>query len=526
MNSLVKKCQEPSCKSEATYGFKFAEQIYCRTHGLQNKAKTMYQVCKCGSSTPRFKHPDDEKASYCAKCKVPDAVNVSDRRCECKKHLPTYGHPTDKRPEFCSECRKEGMINLKDKHKKCVCGRVIPSYGFPTDKKPTCCVQCKRDGMQDMINTLCPCGKTAVFGFSGDAKPTYCKTCAKPQMENIVTKKCKCGKAVPVFGNPTDKKPTCCLSCKEETMINITAKQCKCGKAQPVFGLKSDTVPACCTSCKSDEMIDIRSKKCKCGKSQPVFGLKDDTVATCCSDCKSSFMTNIKARLCKCGKSQPFFGFPTDTIATCCSKCCAEGMQDIVSSKCPTRHCKGSFKLQELGLKCPYEQRGKKKYDYYCTRCFEINFPADPRTALIRDKTEEMIVRDFLAKAYTELSFIHNKPLYTGQCECPSRRRIDFRALYGNTLLCVEVDEDQHKYRDQQDEILRYDDLMMLHGGKFIFIRFNPHLYKDIEGKRKNPSMETRLNLLKQTIDTHIERIQSDQNTELLEMYTLYFNES
>lgn len=525
MNRLVKKCQEPSCKSEATYGFKFADPVYCRPHGLQHKAKTMYQVCKCGSSTPRFKHPDDERASYCAKCKVPDAVNIADRRCECKKHIPTYGFPTDKRPEFCSECRKEGMINLKDKNKKCKCGRVIPSYGFPTDKKPTCCVQCKQEGMKDMINTLCPCGKTAVFGMVGDPKPTYCKMCAKEGMENIVTKKCKCGKAVPVFGLATDKKPSCCQTCKSDSMLNITARLCKCGKAQPVFGLKGDVTPTCCSSCKTAEMCDIRSKKCKCGKAQPVFGLVSDTIATCCADCMSRDMVNIKAKLCKCGKSQPFFAMPGETKAYHCGSCKESGMIDVITSKSPNRYCKGTFELQEQGHKCPFGHFGKKKYDYYCTRCFEQNFPADPRTALIRDKTEEMIVRDFLAKAYTEPSFIHNKPMYTGQCECPSRRRIDFRALYGNTLLCIEVDEDQHKYRNQQDEDLRYDDLMMLHGGKFIFIRFNPHLYKDAEGKRKNPSMETRLKLLKLTIDTQIQRIQSDQNTELLEIGKLYFDE-
>jgi hypothetical protein len=33
------KCQETSCKSEATYGFKFAEPVYCKTHGLLHEAK-------------------------------------------------------------------------------------------------------------------------------------------------------------------------------------------------------------------------------------------------------------------------------------------------------------------------------------------------------------------------------------------------------------------------------------------------------------------------------------------------------
>jgi hypothetical protein len=524
MNTIVKKCQEPACKFEATYGFKFAEVMYCRTHGIQHGAKTMYQVCKCGASTPRFKEPGDERASCCAKCKTNTMINVVDRKCHCKKRIPTYGMSDDTRPNYCSECRKDGMINLKDKNKKCKCGRVIPSYGLPTDNKPSCCVKCKEDGMIDMINTLCPCGKTAVFGLPSDKKPKFCSTCAKDGMVNIKTKKCECGKAVPVFGLPNDKIARYCLSCKKDDMINITAKKCKCGKTQPVFGLPADNIPTCCKLCKSADMIDIRSTKCQCGKSQPVFGLFTEKKALCCAECKTTEMVNVKVKRCKCGKSQPCFGFEDDSKPTCCGKCRDEGMIDIVSVNNPSRFCKGTFELQEQGLKCPFGQRGKKKYDYYCTICFEKNFPADPRTKFIRDRTEEMKVRDFLAEQYSTVEFIHNKPLWTGQADCTCRRRIDFRACIGNTLVCIEVDEDQHKYRNQKDEELRYDDLMMLHGGKFIFIRFNPHLYKNAEGKRKNPSTETRLQTLKKTIDEQIQRATQEQNTELLEIVSLYFD--
>jgi hypothetical protein len=524
MNTLVKLCQEPACKFEATYGFKFAEPLYCKTHGVQHGAKTMYQICKCGASTPRFKAPADDRASCCAKCKTNDMVNVADRRCHCQKRIPTYGMPDDKRPNYCSECRKDGMINLKDKNKKCKCGRVIPSYGLPNDAKPSCCVKCKEDDMIDMINMLCICGKTAVFGYPTDKTPSLCMSCSKEGMINIKTKKCECGKAVPVFGIPTDKTPRYCLSCKKDNMINITAKKCQCGKAQPVFGLVTDQTPTCCKSCKNDDMIDIRTTKCKCGKTQPVFGLLADKKAVCCVECKTAEMVNVKAKKCQCGKSQPNFGFENDTTPTRCGSCREPAMIDIYAHKSPTRICKGPFELQEQGLKCPFGQRGKKKYDYYCTICFEKNFPSDERTKNIRGKTEETRVRDFLASDYSHVEFIHNKPIWTGQADCTCRRRIDFRACIGNTLVCIEVDEDQHKYRDQKDEELRYDDLMMHHGGKFIFIRFNPHLYKDAEGKRKNPSMETRLQTLKKTLDEKIQRAQEEKNTELLEVVALYFD--
>ena len=511
-------CQE--CKSKATYGFKFAEPIYCMSHGKEHKAKTQYQVCRCGLSTPRFQLPDDERVSCCAKCKTDKMINTIDRRCTCGKHLPTYGNIGDKRPEYCSECKKEGMINLKDK--KCLCKKVIPSFGNPGDKKATCCISCKKDGMINLTINLCPCGTSAAFGFKDDKNPSFCNKCKKEGMENIVTKKCKCGK-VPVFGKKTDKKATCCFSCKTPDMINISCTLCKCGKSQPIFGLKEDKVPTCCVKCKTVEMIDIRSKKCECGKAQPVFGLHKNP--THCASCKTDKMINVKAKMCECGKSQPFFGFDGDKQAKHCCNCKKDGMIDIITSKSIHGRCNGTPELQKLGLKCPFNQRGKKKYDYYCTLCFQKNFPSDPRTKCIRQRTKEMIVKGFLIEHFTEIPFIHNQALWTGQADCTCRRRIDFRALYGNTLLCVEVDEDQHKYRNKEDENLRYDDLMMLHGGKFIFVRFNPDPYTDKNGQKQITSIESRLFKLYASINKQIERIKEEKNTELVEVEYLFFDE-
>ena len=408
------------------------------------------------------------------------------------------------------------MVNIKDK--KCECGSSIPGFGIKGGKA-TCCFKCKKEGMINLVNTICPCGKSAVFGMKGDKKPSFCMKCKKEGMENIVTKKCKCGKAVPVFGLKGTKKPMHCISCKTEEMVNIAHKMCKCGKAQPTMGYKTDKSPSYCASCKEEGMLNILDKKCPCGK-QPVFGKKGDKKATCCQKCKTADMVNLKAKMCICGKCQASFGFRTDKKPSCCVNCKKEGMVDIVSSM-----CLGLIDYQGNGdLPCPFEYRAKSKYSHYCTQCFEKNFPDDPRTYLIRTSTHESTVRKFLAKEFRD--FIHNKALWTGQKDCTCRRRIDFRWLIGNTLLCVEVDEHQHKYRDQKDELVRYDDLMMIHGGKFVFIRLNPDMYTDAEGKRRNPEMPTRLKALKQTITESIAEIQNEQNKELVEIKLLFYDEA
>ena len=63
-------------------------------------------------------------------------------------------------------------------------------------------------------------------------------------------------------------------------------------------------------------------------------------------------------------------------------------------------------------------------------------------------------VRDYLKEEFH--GFIHDVPLWTGNCDCSHRRRIDFRKLIGNTLLCVEVDEFQHKRYSEKDEEIRF----------------------------------------------------------------------
>jgi hypothetical protein len=508
-------CTTEGCKSKATYGFTFGNPEYCITHGRAAGAKTQYGVCVCGLSTPRFA-AEGERASCCAKCKTDTMKNIADRHCKCGKHLPTYGLPDDKRPEYCSLCKKDGMINLKDRNKMCLCGKAI-AYFSNEGEKPTCCGSCKKPGMTNQVTPKCPCGTSASFGKKGE-RPSRCAKCKVEGMEKLFTPKCKCGKiSNPVFGFKTDKRPAYCVSCKLEGMENIAKKMCKCGKAQPRFGVEGGSV-ICCISCKEEGMIDLYTKKCKCGKAQPVFGVKGTKVATSCVSCKTDDLVNIRAKMCKCGKAQPNYGMKGDKRATCCVSCKTESMTDIMSKK-----CKGLINYQGKTMDCPYDHRAKEKYSSYCTLCFSQNFPNDPRTLLIHSKSHELLVKNFLSTDYGY--FIHDKSLWTGQADCTCRRRIDFRTMIGNTLLCIEVDERQHKDRDEEDEMFRYDDLMMLHGGKFVFIRYNPDLYIDIDGNRKNPSTITRFLRLRQEIETQMKRIREEQNTDLLEVVHLFYDE-
>ena len=304
------------------------------------------------------------------------------------------------------------------------------------------------------------------------------------------------------------QKPERCREHKEDRKHQYAI--CRCGNACPVFGLPTDKRATCCSKCKTDKMVNIVTKKCKCGKHIPIYGLPTDKRATCCSKCKTDKMIDINNKKCKCGKHQPIYGLPTDTKATCCSKCKTDKMIDIINKRC--KNC----------ADWPDFQFANKKYKNYCARCFQRLFPKDPLTFQIRSKTKEIAVRDYINTIFD--GFQHDKALFTGGCDCTHRRRIDHRKLIGNTLLCIETDEKQHKYYDKKDEKDRYEDLYMVFSGKWIFIRFNPDKYTNKKGVRKNPTIAKRLFRLKEEIEKQIKRIQNEENKELVEISYLYYD--
>ena len=269
--------------------------------------------------------------------------------------------------------------------------------------------------------------------------------------------------------NFTGLKPEYCSQCKEPDMIDIFRKLCSCGKYQPSFNYEG-LIPEYCKSCKLDGMKLLRQRMCiTCNNFQATYnliGLKPRY----CGGCKTEYMINV-------------------------------------ADKCKNKDC----------LNC-----GNVKYKYYCTHCFSNLFPNDPLTLQIRTKSKENYVRDFLNENYN--GFIHDKALWTGHCDCSQRRRIDHRLLIGNTLLCIETDENQHKSYNEKDEEIRYDDLYMLHSGKFIFIRFNPDKYVNKNGTNVNPCMKRRMDDLSTEIDKQMARINADENQELLELVYLFYD--
>ena len=172
------------------------------------------------------------------------------------------------------------------------------------------------------------------------------------------------------------------------------------------------------------------------------------------------------------------------------------------------------------GPRCPHcidwidSRSGSSAYDGYCATCFKEIFPDDERSKKVYRHTKEIMVRNHINSCFD--GFIHDRPLYTGNCDCTHRRRVDHRKLIGNTVLAIETDEFGHRSYDKTDEEIRYDDLYMLHSGKWIYIRFNP------DTNVSKTDISDKLDKLIETMEDCIDRIEREENTELVEIIKLY----
>ena len=91
-------------------------------------------------------------------------------------------------------------------------------------------------------------------------------------------------------------------------------------------------------------------------------------------------------------------------------------------------------------------------------------------------------------------------------------------------MLCVETDESQHKRYNTKDEEIRYDDLYLIHSGKFVFIRFNPDKYTNSNGTIIDTVLKKRMPDLEAEVNKQIKRILHDENNELLEIVHLFYD--
>ena len=440
-------------------------------------------------------------------------------------------------------------------------------YAKPGEKKPVRCGVHKDDDMVDVVNNLCThpeCkGKNgqpirATFAKPGEKKAVRCADHREDDMVDVRSNLCthpECNRGIngqptiATFAKPGEKKAVRCTVHKDDDMVNVvnnlcTHPECNGGKnGQPkfaVFAKPGEKKPVRCAVHKDHDMVNVVSNLCThpgCNRGingQPTvatFAKPGEKKAVRCAVHREDNMIDVvsKRNLCthpECngGKNgQPKFAVfakPGEKKPVRCAVHKDHDMVNVVSKFCASDWC--NFYV-------------KNKYDGYCTHCFKNLFPNDPRTPKIKGKTKEELVREHINKNFE--GFTHDKPVVWGGCDCTMRRRIDHRKLINGTMLAIETDEGQHKSYDAKKEENRYDDLFTgAHSGHWIFIRFNPDGYKDSKGEKRKGMFDAngklyqyeakrRLTALTEEIEKQIRRIENYENTDLLEIHKLFYDQ-
>ena len=130
--------------------------------------------------------------------------------------------------------------------------------------------------------------------------------------------------------------------------------------------------------------------------------------------------------------------------------------------------------------------------DGFCGRCYVRKFPGSHLSLNVRNQREYAYVTHLMNQHFMkqeEYHWVHDQRMMvrydTGGC-CDTERRIDLWAVIGHTVVAIEIDEGQHKrYGDiERHEFVRYNDLFVCFGSRFIFVRINPDRYKNALGKK------------------------------------------
>jgi hypothetical protein len=418
----------------------------------------------------------------------------------------------------CIECSK---INIKKR----------ASFNLPTEIKAKYCKNHKTDEMVNVNQKKCQedgCGKTPAFNYEGETVGKYCSGHSKEGMINIAHRngKCKekgCPITYPIFNYKGEKKGIYCRKHCLEGMIDVKNPSCEIDgcEHQPRFNLPSIKKGRFCEEHKHEGMINVMSEQCEnkeCDKRPSYNYLGEKKGRFCMEHCLENMVDVVSTR-CKtvdCNK-QPCYNYPEYKFGLYCATHSLTGMINVTGIKCLSEGC----------FSQPY-MYNKDKYKGYCTYCFIHLFPNEPVSR--NYKTKEKTVVDFVKKEFPNWTYICDKKITDG---C-SQRRPDICVDFGQYVLIIEIDENQHQ--DYSCENKRIMELSQDIGHRpMILIRFNPDEYI-LHGKKiqscwklnklglcvvkdnKQKEWMNRLNVLKNTIDMSSQK-GTDKTVDIINLF-------
>ena len=418
---------------------------------------------------------------------------------KCEHHdcdtQPTFNIPTEKVGRFCKKHASSGMINIVEKrrceHNDC---DTRPNFNIPTEKVGRFCSIHALSGMIDVKSKRCEhndCDTQPNFNIPSEKAGRFCKIHALPGMIDVKHKRCE--------------HDGC------DTLPN--------------FNIPTETIGRFCSIHALPSMIDVKNKRCEhdgCG-TQPHFNIPSEKVGRFCSIHALSGMIDVKHKRCEhygCN-TQPHFNIPSEKVGRFCSIHALPGMIDVMNKRCKTPMCD--------------TQVSNPKYKGHCLFCFMHLFPNEP---VARNyKTKETCVADHIKDSFPDYDVSFDRKV---TCGC-SARRPDIMFDFGQKVIIVEIDENQHENYESSCENKRIMQLSQdVDHRPIVFIRFNPDQYTNSIGqkvtscwsinkqgicqvkKSKQTEWKQRLECLTSTIKNTIE----EHIHKTISIFNLYYNET
>lgn len=270
----------------------------------------------------------------------------------------------------------------------------------------------------------------------------------------------------------------------KENIVNVKNSKCKtvgCD-TRPYFnfpGLKKGIYCASCANKYNTEhpneigMENVVSSKCKTPgcKIQPTFNFPGEKKCLYCSKCANKYntdhpneidMKDVKKSRCKtpgCPK-RPSFNFPGETKGLYCASCAdLTKMKNVLNKYCSS-----------CGL---IQIHSTNTYGGLCIECAQhTGLVKNPRNVRVQEKA----VAEYLKQHFKNITLSEDTPL-EGSCV---NLRPDISCDFGNFILIVEIDENQHKGKEYTSCDTKRNVQLLLNGGSrpIVFIRFNPDSFK------------------------------------------------
>jgi hypothetical protein len=476
VNVTMKVCQFNNCILKATFDNKGGKGKFCVSHKTADMMDVAHSYCKEEGCTSRPSYGiKGKKAEYCAIHKLTEMVNVVSKQCEyegCTVVNPVFNIKGSKTGKFCATHKTAEMVDIKHK-------------------------RCEHKG----------CDIQAAYGIKGQAA----RFCTTHKLENMVDLKnnyCEyigCTIANPVFNIKGSKTGKFCAAHKTPDMVDIKHNTCEhdgCN-TRPNYGIKGE-VARFCVKHKLDNMVDISHTYCeeKGCTSRPTYGIKGQT-AQFCAKHKLDDMVDTANKLCEVDKCivRARYGKPGHMVSRCASHK-EKGMILKPTAKCSD--CK------ELAI------WGKNLTPFHCEQHKlddEVNLVERPCIScgleyiLNKDNKCEncnpiTVTNAILAKQSALMNYLDSRELFGNSTDkiieggACGKERPDRVYDFGDKIIIVECDENQHKDRNCACEQVRMINISQSYGGVPVyFIRWNPDKYTLHSSKKRAEPLTKRYKL-------------------------------